>query len=507
MSSCRFLVGDVFEQLALLADDSIDFVFTSPPFIGLREYLPSDHPSKPYEIGLEATPAAFIDVMLRLVAALDRVLAPHGSIGIELGDTYSESGGAGGDYYNDDGWRSDQPKPRGSSRLKTRVNSASVPHGRVRPGLPRFDRPGHVHSENVKQPMVPDGGNGGVGWPLAKSKALMPELLRVALAYGLNPLTGEPSPAGRWRVRNVVHWVRTNPPVGALGDKFRPASSDIVFICRAEDRYWDEVSIRVPASPNTNPQTRRTVDRQASSGKTADPRRTGPAGHKGNWGDLDAIGGLHATRPPYDWWVVNTSGYDGDHFAAFPEDLVKTPLDAMCPRLVCTMCGAPRRPIVETVNAVGTATARPAWIAGKVPGAHGERAREFVDQNDDELVPEASDKRIVGWTHCACFTDHGCRETKIDVTLEPVLDGDGNQRTNRAGKPKMRRVRHVLEPGHCENQDAHMRRGHVLDPFGGSGTTGAVAVGNGRDATLIDLDERNVELAAARVGPLFFQVG
>jgi site-specific DNA-methyltransferase (cytosine-N4-specific) len=42
--------------------------------------------------------------------------------------------------------------------------------------------------------------------------------------------------------------------------------------------------------------------------------------------------------------------------------------------------------------------------------------------------------------------------------------------------------------------------GTILDPFAGSGTTGAVATGNGRNALLIDLDERNADLARNRVG-------
>ena len=44
------------------------------------------------------------------------------------------------------------------------------------------------------------------------------------------------------------------------------------------------------------------------------------------------------------------------------------------------------------------------------------------------------------------------------------------------------------------------RNGVVLDPFGGSGTTAVVALGHGRDALLIDLDERNADLARERVG-------
>jgi 16S rRNA G966 N2-methylase RsmD len=44
------------------------------------------------------------------------------------------------------------------------------------------------------------------------------------------------------------------------------------------------------------------------------------------------------------------------------------------------------------------------------------------------------------------------------------------------------------------------RRGIVLDPFAGSGTTLAVAAGHGRDAIGIDIDERNADLARQRVG-------
>jgi hypothetical protein len=44
------------------------------------------------------------------------------------------------------------------------------------------------------------------------------------------------------------------------------------------------------------------------------------------------------------------------------------------------------------------------------------------------------------------------------------------------------------------------RCGVVLDPFGGSGTTGLVANGLSRDAILLDLDERNADLAMERLG-------
>ena len=45
----------------------------------------------------------------------------------------------------------------------------------------------------------------------------------------------------------------------------------------------------------------------------------------------------------------------------------------------------------------------------------------------------------------------------------------------------------------------------LLGPFAGSGTTLAVATGHGRDAIGIDLDSRNAELCAERVG-MFLEI-
>ena len=73
----------------------------------------------------------------------------------------------------------------------------------------------------------------GNGWPADKSLTLIPETFRFALAYGFNPHTGRTTTP--WRIRNVIRWVRPNPPVGALGDKFRPATSEMVVFCRTDE--------------------------------------------------------------------------------------------------------------------------------------------------------------------------------------------------------------------------------------------------------------------------------
>src|SRR4051812_8522023 len=112
--TARYIIGDVFDALATLEADSVDLIFSSPPFLALRSYLSADHPNKAKEIGSEATPADFLDTLLDVVEACDRVLAPHGSLCFELGDTYSGSGGRGGDYL-EGGMREGQPGFDGSA--------------------------------------------------------------------------------------------------------------------------------------------------------------------------------------------------------------------------------------------------------------------------------------------------------------------------------------------------------------------------------------------------------
>ena len=303
MSTARYLVGDVFDRLAELPDNSVDLVLTSPPFLALRSYLPADHPDKAKEIGSEPTPGEFIDTLLALTEEWARVLAPHGSICIELGDTYSGSGGAGGDY-NEGGMRDLQPRFAGSGS-KHRMESA---------------KPG-TNSRLAAGP----------GWPEAKSLCLIPELYRIALVYGFNPLTGRTT--DRWRARNVVRWCRPNPPVGALGDKFRPGTSDMVIACKAKDRYFDLDAVRTEhVYPDDNRHLRKDISLNA----------------KGERFRNSAVNGAGA--PPLDWWKISTEPYKGSHYATWPTELLIKPILSMCPTRVCTTCGEPSRRLSEVTE-------------------------------------------------------------------------------------------------------------------------------------------------------------
>ena len=338
MSEATYLVGDVFDRMAAMPDGSVDLVLTSPPFLALRSYLPADHPDKAKEIGSEPTPAEFLDTLLRLTAEWGRLLAPHGSIAVELGDTYASSGGITDN--RDDSLGGKDFAPRGRR------------------------------------------GN-GPGWPLDKSLCGIPHLYHLSLAYGRNLLTGEESPAGMWRVRNVVAWCRPNPAVGALGDKFRPATSYITIACKARDRWFDLDAVR--------------SGEQSSPGGSTGRRRLPGDDRADTLGPYGNTGSHPAGAPPLDWWEVPTEPYSGSHYATWPRKLLGRPIESMCPREVCAACGEPRRRIVEAeyVTADGNR------VSGRSAFGRG-------GASDGTAAPDGGDNRAtrqsttLGWSNCGC---------------------------------------------------------------------------------------------------------
>jgi DNA modification methylase len=352
MSTATYLVGDVRERMAQLPDGSVDLVVTSPPFLALRSYLPADHPDKGKEIGSEPTPAEFIHTLLELTAEWGRLLTPHGSIAVELGDTYAGSGGGGGGGdYTADGLREGQPKFDGSGR-------------RVR----ETRREGYI-ANGVTPPARRDT---STGWPMEKSLCGIPEAYLLSLAYGYNVLDrrGPDSPAGRWRIRNMVAWVRPNPPVGALADKYRPATSYITVATRARDRWFDLDAVRQPLAAKTLTVADGTPPSAKNNGS--------PSGHHRQ----DRLNNP-AGAPPLDWWEITPGGYAGAHYAVFPPELPKRLIDSMCPRKVCITCGQPSRRIVEPTE--WPDKVRDPVINDGGAGTHGNRC---------------ADRSTVGWSDC-----------------------------------------------------------------------------------------------------------
>jgi len=415
-----YTIGDTRDVIATIPDGSVSLIATSPPFIALRSYLPADHPDKHAEIGSEPDPATFIDTLLELTAEWGRVLAPWGSIAIELGDTFA-----------------------GDDRRRVETVDVKTPH------RSEIGRAGSTRA------------NVGNGWPRAKCLALVPQAYALSLAYGRNVLTGQPSPAGQWLVRNVITWHRPNPAVGALGDKYRPSTSQIVVATRSAKRWFDLSAVRGEPSPNTHSRTAVGVAARATTGKTAEK--------DGNFHTLDTLH-LTAGAPPLDaWfdeydgttdtWTLTTQPSKLAHYAMWPAKLAERLILSMCPAEVCTSCGEPRRRVEKVTGLVdqrGRQVPRVNWpsgmdhvdetgkrthiVAGQLGGALGAMSLKTTGGTTTTTT--------IGWTSCPC--------------------------------------------------DAPFTPGTVLDVFAGTGTTLAVADLHGRDAIGIDIDARNQQLYEQR---------
>ena len=221
-------------------------------------------------------------------------------------------------------------------------------------------------------------------------------------------------------------------------DKFRPACSYWAVACTGR-RWFDLDAVRhIPTS---------------RTGQGTGMERSWPNNGGRNRHVLD--GSNPGGAPPLDWledddeldqferdlWTLPTSPYPGSHYATFSPELIRRFIVSMCPARVCRACGKPSVRLTSSER-----------IAPKDDRQRKAKAAEYRTNGHDH-PPELGwqmKRETLGWSDCG----HG---------------GD-------------------------------WRPGLVLDPFGGSGTTGMVAAGNGRDALLFDLDERCEGLARERIG-------
>jgi DNA modification methylase len=161
-------------------------------------------------------------------------------------------------------------------------------------------------------------------------------------------------------------------------------------------------------------------------------------------GGLSKIGSL-AKRNKRSVWTITTKPFKGAHFATFPKDLIEPCVLAGCPEKVCVQCSEPYKLKVDIKRI-------PRWE---------------LSPNDPRYRPskyENAHDSLNGNTR------HSVTETK-PLGLEKQ----------------------------CDCQTNETKGGTVLDPFGGSGTTGIVAASHNRNAILLELNAEYIELAKARI--------
>ena len=79
----RIFQGDALETLRQMPAESVNCCVTSPPYFNLRDY------QMPGQIGMEASPAAYVARLVEMFGEVRRVLTNDGTLFLNLGDSYA----------------------------------------------------------------------------------------------------------------------------------------------------------------------------------------------------------------------------------------------------------------------------------------------------------------------------------------------------------------------------------------------------------------------------------
>jgi DNA modification methylase len=272
--------GDALTVLSSMPDCSVNCAVTSPPYFGLRDYGVDG------QLGLEASPAEYVENLLAVFAQVRRVLADDGTFWLNLGDSYASGSG------------------NKNASGATSLNGPSPTGGVWKPDTqPEYG----VARKNLL----------GIPW-------------RVAFALQDDG----------WILRNAIVWNKPNAMPESVTDRLS-TRYEMVFMLTRSPRYWFDLDpireqlIRPEALFEGQTFNNRDAGRRNTTpygGKTAQVPGRWADGSGGNHQDSgpDGVGTNPLGRNPGDVWSIPTSPTPFAHFATFPVALASRCIQAGC---------------------------------------------------------------------------------------------------------------------------------------------------------------------------------
>lgn len=294
------------DVLGQIEDGTVHCCVTSPPYWGLRSYLPNEHPDKQCEIGSEPTPESFVRTMVNVFREVRRVLHPTGVCFLNLGDSYSGSGRGG--------------YPTGETGLVGTVDGQhSAAAARVNQKM--------LHSKQVEAGAI------GRKWtPVPaglkpKDLCLIPWRVVIALQDD------------GWYVRSVIAWTKPAPMPESCND--RPTNAwEPIFLLAKNDRYfYDTEAVREKSIGNE-------TSWKHSGGWSTGADRTAKGWAQGDKKkrnvDRPAAVATSSSRNQRNVWNIAAEPFPGSHFACFPTEIPRRAIKAGTSlRGCCPECLAP----------------------------------------------------------------------------------------------------------------------------------------------------------------------
>lgn len=264
----QIIVGDCLELMRSMPEKSINCCVTSPPYWGLRDYGVSG------QLGLESTPAEYVNKMVFVFREVRRVLRDDGTLWLNIGDSYS-AGKVG---------RGDQDRNTRNTDGRNTTNATDT-------GAPMYAQrklsEGFKHKDLI-----------GIPW---------------MLAFALR--------ADGWYLRQDIIWAKPNPMPESVRDRCTKSHEYIFLLSKSEKYYYDQHSIMEPTSEASVSRLEQPeIDRQTGSDRV--PGKTN--------GNMKAVGNIIG-RNKRSVWTITTQPFKEAHFATFPPKLINPCILAGCP--------------------------------------------------------------------------------------------------------------------------------------------------------------------------------
>jgi DNA modification methylase len=451
----RCHIGDVRAVLRqmIAAGVKVNCIVTSPPYWGLRSYLPEGHAEKVHELGSEPTLAEFLANMTEVFNLAREVLADDGTAWVNMGESYAGSWGA----------QSAVPVGEGTMRARQmagyqRKNSHAGSLSRT-PGLKPKDLVGQAWrlAFALQDGTCRCSACGQVGaasqWPRHNGLAVCIDCL---MSQRLDAKVLPHSPG--WWLRQDIVWHKPNPMPESIRDRCTKAHEYLFLLAKSERYYYDFEAMQEPVNGGAKPR---------GSLELSNLKRPG-FGH----------GYDEQAKPRYktpDGWATHA----GAHGSFHRDGREKIQYTAVGQRQ-----GPPGNPSPKA--ALATSGNDGAFVDGKDArmgrgAGWRERERKLAEADSGTKNNDSMD---------AALLDMRTTRNRRSVWTIPSAPYKGS---HFATFPPA-----LVEPCILAGCPAG---GTVLDIFMGSGTTAQVAQRLGRNWIGIDLDERNLALQAGRIAP------
>lgn len=255
-------------------------------------------------LGLEPTPAKYVEHLVEVFREVWRVLRPEGVAWLNLGDSYVSTAGS---LRYTTGSKDYDELNEGDGRL---LNSERIRFGKAERG-------------NLKSKDL-------IGVPWMAAFALRDD---------------------GWYLRSDIVWAKPNAMPESVEDRPTRSHEFIFMLTKQRHYFYDHIAVKEPVGEAMIAAAKRKPTEPGKTYQHDEETRFGKTSPNRVWSDPAAVQRLLAGRNKRDVWEVATVSYPGAHYATFPPKLVEPMILASTSGGgVCSECGAPYKRVTEDVG-------------------------------------------------------------------------------------------------------------------------------------------------------------